>query len=597
MKKVFKAHTAAPSQSSQTVTRYSTRTLLGAAVMVLLMPVGGVHAQSTPPLPSANIFIEQERRDAERAAQQRAQQERSADVKLTTASTAPVGLLPTNESPCFKIQLVTLDAGLDPEPKDLLEAIGKTSSGVMDSPIGRCIGAQGVQIVIDRLQNELIARGYVTSRVLAKPQSLQNGTLALELLFGKINRVQWAPPAPGQMHRASEWNTLPMGQGDLLNLRDIEQALENFKRVPTAEADIQIVPANEPGYSDLRIQHSQPFPFRLSLSADDSGTRNTGKYQGSTTLSYDNWWTLSDLFYVTLNQDLGGKDPGARGNKGHTVHYSVPWGYSLLSFNTNSSQYHQTVAGVNQDYVYAGTSETTDIKLSRIIDRTAVGKTTLSIKGFQRKSKNYIDDTEVEVQRRSVSGWEMQLAQKHAIGPAAVEGSVSYKRGTGAFGALPAPEEQFGEGTSRMQIVLADATVQWPFKVADQAVTYSGMFRGQYNRTPLTPQDRFTIGGRFTVRGFDGLNVLSAERGWLVRNEWITEVAPGHKAYAALDHGHVDGASAALLVGQTLTGTAVGVRGQVGHFQYDFFVGTPLSKPENFKTSKTTAGFSLYANF
>jgi hemolysin activation/secretion protein len=597
MQKVHKAQAATHTSRPQANTNLSALTWLSAAMMGLLMHSGGVQAQSAPATPGANIFIDQERREAERAAQQRAQQERSTDVKLTTAPQAPPGLLPTDESPCFKIQIVSLQAGLDTEPKDLLDAIGKTPSGQLDSPVGRCIGAKGVQLVIDRLQNELISRGYVTSRILAKPQNLQSGTLALELLFGKINSVQWAAPAQGQTYRASEWNTLPMRQGDQLNLRDIEQALENFKRVPTAEADIQIVPAKEPGYSDLRIQHSQPFPFRLSLSADDSGTRNTGKYQGSTTFSYDNWLTLSDLFYFTTNQDLGGKDAGSRGNKGHTVHYSVPWGYNLLSFNNTKSRYHQTVAGANQDYVYAGTSETTDIKLSRIIDRTAAGKTTLSLKGFQRKSNNYIDDTEVEVQRRSVSGWEMQLSQKQAIGPAALEGSVTYKRGTGAFGSLPAPEEQFGEGTSRMHIVLADATVQWPFKLADQAVTYSGQFRGQYNRTPLTPQDRFTIGGRFTVRGFDGLNILSAERGWIARNEWSTEVTSGHKAYAALDHGHVDGTSAALLVGQSLTGTAVGLRGQLGRLQYDFFVGTPLSKPDNFKTSKTTAGFSLYASF
>ncbi|MDI9232982.1 ShlB/FhaC/HecB family hemolysin secretion/activation protein [Limnohabitans lacus] len=596
MQKVLRWPQTARQSRSQAGTSAWIKTLVGTGALLWLVPMAS-QAQSVPAVPNANIFIEQERRDAERAAQQRAQQERSTDVKLPSAPTAAVGLLPTDETPCFKIQVVTLDAGLDLEPKDLLDAIGKTSSGVMDSPLGRCIGAKGVQIVIDRLQNELITRGYVTSRILAKPQNLQNGTLALELMFGKINRVQWAPPASGQMHRATEWNILPMQQGDLLNLRDIEQALENYKRVPTVEADIQIVPANEPGYSDLRIQHSQAFPFRLSMSADDSGTRSTGKYQGSTTVSYDNWWTLSDLFYVTLNQDLGGKDPGARGNKGHTVHYSVPWGYNLLSFNTTSSQYHQTVAGVNQDYVYAGSSETTDVKLSRIIDRNAVGKTTLSFKGFQRKSRNYVDDTEVEVQRRSVSGWEMQLAHKHAIGPAAVEGSLSYKRGTGAYGSLPAPEEQFGEGTSRMQIVLADAHVQWPFKLADQPVTYSGQFRGQYNGTPLTPQDRFVIGGRYTVRGFDGLNVLSAERGWLIRNEWNTPVSSGHKVYAALDHGHVDGASADLLVGQSLTGSAVGLRGQIGPFQYDVFVGKPLSKPQHFNTSKTTAGFSLYANF
>ena len=99
------------------------------------------------------------------------------------------------------------------------------------------------------------------------------------------------------------------------------------------------------------------------------------------------------------------------------------------------------------------------------------------------------------------------------------------------------------------------------------------------------------------MRGFDGLNVLSAERGWLIRNEWNTPVSSGHKVYGALDHGHVDGASADLLVGQSLTGSAVGLRGQIGPFQYDVFVGKPLSKPQHFNTSKTTAGFSLYANF
>ena len=140
------------------------KTLMVVAVLQGVM-LTSVQAQSTPASPNANIFIEQERRDAERAAQQRAQQERSNDVKLPTAATAPAGLLLTDESPCFQIQIVTLDAGLDPKPKDLLGAIDKTTTGGIDSPIGRCIGAKGVQVVIDRLQNELITRGYQRSFV------------------------------------------------------------------------------------------------------------------------------------------------------------------------------------------------------------------------------------------------------------------------------------------------------------------------------------------------------------------------------------------------------------------------------------------------
>src|SRR5690606_36095447 len=96
-------------------------------------------------------------------------------------------------------------------------------------------------------------------------------------------------------------NALPVQSGDILNLRAIEQGLENLKRVPTAEADIQIVPAELPGESDVLVQWTQAFPFRLTTSVDDSGTRATGKYQGSVTVSYDHWLTLNDLFYVSFN--------------------------------------------------------------------------------------------------------------------------------------------------------------------------------------------------------------------------------------------------------------------------------------------------------
>ena len=87
MLKVRKARVAISQNRAQALTHHWTRQLAGAGVVVLALQAIGVHAQSTPSAPNPNIFIEQERRDAERAAQQRAQQERSTDVKLPTAIT------------------------------------------------------------------------------------------------------------------------------------------------------------------------------------------------------------------------------------------------------------------------------------------------------------------------------------------------------------------------------------------------------------------------------------------------------------------------------------------------------------------------------
>lgn len=537
---------------------------------------------------------EQERR-AQEALQQREKAITAPDVRLQKGTGSADDRRLAIESPCFQIQDLALPTDSMPQWSWLLgHADGHTTLDKPDPVQGRCIGAQGVQTVIDRLQNALIARGFVTSRILAAPQNLQTGQLTLQVLPGRIQEVRWASGA-GQ--RGSRWNTVPLQSGDVLNLRDIEQALENYKRVPTAEADIDIEPAQEPGYSNLVIRHEQAHPFRLSAGMDDSGSRSTGKLQGNATLSYDNWWTLSDLFYVSLQGELGAKDPGPRGTYGRTVHYSVPWGYSLLSVTLSQNRYHQTVPGANADVLYSGTSANSEVKLSRIVQRNAAGKTTVSLKGFQRRSNNYIDDQEVEVQRRVVGGLEWGLGHRRAIDRATLEANLTYRAGTGAWGSLPAPEEGFGEGTSRMRLWLLDANVQWPFEAAQQSWTWNSAWKAQYNKTRLTPQDRFSIGGRFTVRGFDGLSVLTAERGWLWRNELSLAAAQGTQVYAGIDHGHVAGASAQNLVGQNLTGLVLGWRGQYKRMQFDLFAGCPLHKPERFKTATETAGFSLSISF
>lgn len=535
----------------------------------------------------------EQRRAQERETQLREQQERTPDVRLPTPAAAAAQRLPGSETPCFSIHQLTLRGEESARFGWLLDALSGPDG--LDSPLRQCLGAKGINLVLQRAQDALVARGFVTSRVLAEPQDLASGRLVLTVFPGRIRAIRFAEPVDP---RATAWNAVPAKPGDILNLRDIEQALENFKRVPTAEADIQITPADQPGQSDLLITYKQGFPFRLALSADDSGTKGTGKYQGGVTLSYDNWWTLNDLFYVSLTQDLGGGDSGPRGTEGMTVHYSVPLGYWALGTTISRSSYNQTVAGISQDYTYRGTSNNTEIKLSRLMYRDAIRKTSASLKAFSRQSQNFIDDTEIQVQHRVVGGWELGIGHKEFMGPASLEGNLAYKRATGAFGSLPAPEEAFGEGTSRFALVTADASLSLPFKLGNQRWRYNGNWRAQFDQTPLTPQDRFSIGGRYSVRGFDGESSLSAERGWLIRNELSAALGEsGQELYVGLDHGEVSGPSSGLLVGKWLTGAVMGVRGGFKNLQYDLFIGAPLYQPEGFRSASSVVGFSLNYSF
>lgn len=547
--------------------------------------------------PSAEEYLHQQ--DRERNL--RANQERTPDVHLPLpAPSKNFERLPTEEASCFHIKTIRLSGDAADQFQWAIAAANNTADGEQDKAIDRCLGARGINVVMQRIQNAIIARGFVAARVLAGPQpQLVHGTLELTLFPGRIRHIRFAQNTDP---RATKWNILSVRSGDLLNLRDIEQALENFKRVPTAEADIQVVPAEgpdaKPGQSDLQVKWKQDFPFRVSLSADDSGTKATGKYQGSATVSYDHWWTLNDLFYVSLNHDLGRNDPAARGTRGYTVHYSVPFSYWLLAFTASQNRYHQSVPGASQTYLYSGESQNGEMKLSRLIYRDATRKTTLSLKGWTRASKNFINDTEVEVQRRRMAGVDISISHREFLGAATLDASINYRRGTGAWDSLAAPEEAFGEGTSRPKMITADAQLSVPFHLGEQRLRYTGTWRAQWNKTPLIPQDRFAIGGRYTVRGFDGENQLLAERGWLVRNDigWALGQT-GQEFYVGIDYGQVSGPTSDTLIGKHLSGAVLGLRGNAKKISYDLFIGQPLSKPDSFQTASSMAGFNFNWSF
>ncbi|WLH61611.1 ShlB/FhaC/HecB family hemolysin secretion/activation protein [Pseudomonas sp. FP2300] len=535
-------------------------------------------------------------RQRERERVLREQLESRPDVRLQAAPVAEgVDRLPAKESPCFAIN----DIRLIGEASEKFQWALRAANPKDDPAIGRCLGGGGINLTMKRMQNAIIEAGYVTTRVLAEAQDLNSGVLVLTLVPGRIREIRFEE---GTSSRANAWNAMPANPGDLLNLRDIEQALENFKRVPTAEADIKIAPARaadaKPGESDVVIAWSQRFPARVSLSVDNSGSKTTGKYQGNVSLSLDNLLSLNDLFYASVNHDLGGGESGHRGSDGRTLHYSLPFGYWQVGFTSSEYNYEQSVAGTNQTYQYRGESRNNELRLSRLLYRDAVRKTTAWGSLWTRSSENFIDDTEVGNQKRRMAGWQLGLDHREFIGASILDLGVAYRRGTGAHDALRAPEEDFDAGTSRSQIITADAQLQVPFQLGDQRLRYIGGWRAQWNRTPLVPQDRFSIGGRYSVRGFDGENILSADRGWTLRNEvGLSLGQTGQELYTGIDYGEVSGQSSEFLIGQRLAGAVVGIRGGYKGLSYDWSVGTPLKKPDGFETANVTSAFTVIWSF
>lgn len=354
------------------------------------------------------------------------------------------------ETPCFQIKQTELK-GADALPHWL--PLQKIANGA----VGHCLGAKGINLLMSTLQNRLVDHGYVTTRVLAPSQDLKSGILRLVVIPGVVRHVRLTPDSDDYIQL---YSSFPAHEGSLLDLRDIEQGLENMQRLPGVQADMEIVPGEQPGESDILITRKQDKYWRLGFSLDDSGTRSTGRYLGGITFSLDNPFSLSDLLYVSATHNF--PHYGGKGSKNYTAHYSVPFGYWQFSVTASDYDYHQTVAGAVEDYQYSGESQNLGMQLSRVLYRNGTQKTVLTYDVQARRSRNYINDTEIQVQRRQTAVWRLGLQHRHYISQATLDAGVSWQRGTRWFGAQPAPEEIFGEATALSKILQMNAS----FKLA-----------------------------------------------------------------------------------------------------------------------------------
>jgi len=542
--------------------------LLGLAITTLLItPVWAATGDSQ----EQNFRIRQD-------AEERQARQKQEDVRLQQGKKAQEDTSLPEETPSFPVHTIKLE-GDDVKKFPWVKAI-------LAQYQGRKIGIKGVNLIVKRLTNAFIDGGYVTTRVAIPEQNLSRGELRLVLVPGKIHAIRFEEPSFW-----NNWETaFPTRPGDILNLRNLEQGLEQLKRIPSQDVSMKLVPGEKPGESDVVITVKRTKPWKMVLSYDDAGTKPTGKRQLGETLSVDNLFGLNDLFNLSFNNDAECQGT-ALGTKGNSLYYSVPNGNSTYTFSTSSYNYHQTVHS-SADFISSGESRTLDFKISQLMHREQTGKTSLEIGLSKKHSQSYIADTEIEYQRKNTTAARIGLATRTYVGKATLDIRLTYKRGVPWCGAeLPTAS---GQATSHYNMGLADIGFTTPVTLGKIQGRYKLTLYGQYTNNTLYQTDMLSIGNRYTVRGFDGENTLYAEKGWYIQNECSVPLGKsGLEAYAGLDYGGVYGPSAENLTGRILAGTVVGIRGGGKSVQYDAFIGWPLRKPNSFTTAKHTFGFQM----
>ena len=113
-------------------------------------------------------------------------------------------------------------------------------------------------------------------------------------------------------------------------------------------------------------------------------------------------------------------------------------------------------------------------------------------------------------------------------------------------------------------------------------------------------QDKFSIGGYYSVRGFDGESSLVGNHVVIMRNTLSYSYYKNNSIYAGVDTGMVRATSSGIKDENTLAGYAFGLKGHIkayNRLNYDISISKPLYKPKSFETKSTNINFILSYEF
>ena len=454
----------------------------------------------------------------------------------------------------------------------------------------QCLGIDGIRLLTRSLQNELIVKGYITSLIDIPSQSLESGILHLTLTYGKIGHIAFATDEP--VTRTSLWNALPFSAGNILRLPDLEQGMANLQRIPGSAAHMNLLPGQHYAETDVRLTRQLDKSWQVGAWLDDAGSRATGRYQGGGALYLYDMASLNDILYVAGGGDVEFNQHDD-GNKNGNIYYSVPFGYWNMSLYAARSQYLQQFRGQWSTTDYESKNRYYSATLSRLLSHTRTQKTTLAAKIFKSTSRYYFGGSELSVMRKQNPGWDLTLRHQHYFDSKIIEASLGVQNRLPWLSSTPTPEENAGLYDKHARVLHADLQALMKFPLTGNKFSWAPQISAQLSPDILSSDNKMNIGNRWTVRGFDGERTLSGNQGWYWRNDFSWDIpSPSQQFYTGLDIGRLTG-SEQYGQGKVLSGAVVGLRGEKLATQYDFFIGTPLSKPDNFHTQALNMGFSL----
>ncbi len=547
-----------------------------AVVMLMLGTASGLsHAQTTGDIEAAARQAEQLQSQQRELIERQRQEDIRSDAPPTRLQVAPRPLSERVSTNCRQIHSISVSG------------VTLLRQGQLDDLLapyqGQCLGVAEIERILGTLTNAYIDKGYVAARAYLPAQDLSQGTLLIQVEEGRLKSIVvedggqsslWLPNlTPGMLDRP-------------LDLRDLEQALDQINRLRSNSATMDIAPGQAPGDSVVTFRNAPSRRLHLGATYDNYGQKATGQNQLGANLALDNPFGLNDFVSFTHRRSQP-YDTGRHSSYLSNLSYVVPFGYSTLSLGASTSEYASILdAPSGAELETYGNSKNYSARLDHVAWRGQDSMWTLSGSLTKKKNENYLEGILLEVSSRSLTVLDLDSSFTTRVLGGALTLDAGVARGLTWFHALE-DADNLPDWAPRAQFTKLKYGVSFyrPFQVAGENLSLNSAFYGQHALDTLYGSEQMSIGSPFTVRGF-AETPLSGDHGHYLRNDlsWLKPVALlgaqtlTLRPYLGADYGRVWNRVADVPEGE-LSSVSVGLGVYLGPLSLDLLHSHPLSSP------------------
>ncbi|MDA7087041.1 ShlB/FhaC/HecB family hemolysin secretion/activation protein [Pseudomonas sp. SA3-5] len=440
------------------------------------------------------------------------QQRRLEQLQQLPGKAEPAPLEPGVEARCFEVRHIRLEGA---------SLLGEAERLALLEPFaGRCLGTGQLNALLKAITDHYLGRGYVTTRAYLPQQDLADGELEVIVIEGRLEGLDSSALA-SERELAM---VFPGQTGEVLNLRELEQLVEQLGRLPSRRAQLELVPGEQVGGSRVRLEGQRDKPWRVSLARHNDGQRSTGEQQWGLGLDWDSPLGLADQLSLRASRDA--VSDRYRHSQSQSLNYSLPYGW--WSFNYSYSQsYYRTQSEANGfAFDTDGDSASHALRAERVLHRDSLSKTAVNLGVSHLRSNNFILGNRIDVSSQRLS--EAQLGFNHGrrIGTAFVNADIGWQHGSGAFDAQRRGDPQGGEPVARYHKYSLTLSYLQPFQLWGESFSFDSLASGQKSEDVLFGPQRISVGGLSSVRGFKEQSIAGDSGGyWRNQLRWRKAVA------------------------------------------------------------------------